>query len=180
MLVLIVHFATSVFCPLSVHIWVEMIYLYRARKAPSAALCASLRPVCRYGWAVTLCGCCACPGRVLAAVVGLSDPLTFSPAKITPHPLGGSRPGSVPVASPVPLSGSACPPRVFALLLSLRGSVARPVALWRLSADGVGRRHGARCPAVRAIIICPSVVYICPHAIYIVFRGILSTRPGAW
>jgi len=97
-----------------------------------------IRPVCGFLWlsapVLRLLPCCD-PLRVLClswarsrCCGGLSDPLTVRPAKITPHPLGGSCPGSSPVASSVPLSGSLCSPWVSALLLSLRGSVAHPVA----------------------------------------------------
>lgn len=114
------HFATSVFCPLSVHICVEYdISIPRTKRPADGVLwlsaprlrllpcCHPLRVLClswRLCVALTVCPVPACPALIL------------SPSPSPPVP---------PVASSVPLSGFACPSDP---LLSLRGSVAHPVA----------------------------------------------------
>ena len=140
---LIVHIATLVFCHLSVHIGVEYdISIPRTKRPVCGSLwlsaprlrmlpcCHTLRVLC-LSWARSRCRgwpVPACPAPPLPPC----HRSTPRPAKITPHPLGGSCPGSVPVASPVPLSGSACPPWVSALPchpLALCGSFLAPLRL---------------------------------------------------
>jgi len=147
-----------------------MIYLYRARKDPSAALCGSLRPVCVCCRAVTLCGCCACPGRVLAAVVGLSQlaPLHLCPrATDPPHaPPRSPRTPSAALAPALSLSRPLCRSPALPVLrgclpcpVTLSPSVAHSLPLCASSLGGVGWRacricSGSGCCLWPVVSVC--------------------------